>query len=154
MTTNTLPMFTLALSDSWLIAIFALNVLANFVALFVSISTKRNQGELGGLRADVKKYAEDAIDQKLRVIRTELLGKIEQLTGEIESANRRLGAGDRLFKTMTERDHQDELKTLQAIELLRRELAERFATKADFQKLDDRLRGQEQTCAKNHAGAA
>lgn len=133
---------TLALSDGMQIAFFIISSLITVAALALGILAKNIASRYERLRDQLEKKNESEIDQRFQLLEARVMAKVDKLIGEIESAQRRLGAGDRLFRQIQDQDHQDKLKTLQAIEALHREVIQNMATKSELgrvEKKHDRL---------------
>ncbi len=129
---------TLALSDIWNISLFVVNLGFNVVLAIALLYVRQATSTVSGLKAEVKSYADQLIDQKVEVVRQELVGEIRLLGQQLQQAENRLKSGDKLLGELRERDHDDELKTLTAINQLRRDVIESVATKADLQRVEDK----------------
>lgn len=125
----------LALSDGMEIAFFVISGVITVVSLILGILAKSIASKYDRLQDRLEKKAESEIDQRFKVLEAQVMGRIDKLVSELESAQRRLGAGDRLFKAMQDRDHQLDMKTLQALEALRRDVIENMATKTEVEQL-------------------
>jgi len=137
---NSDTLTTLALSDGLQITFNVITLVITSVALFLGFTANRVASRYDRLEDDLKKRSDEAIEQRFKLLHAQIMGRVDTLVGELESTQRRLGAGDRLFKGLQDRDHQDEMKTLTAIEQLRREVIERMATKAELGKVQDAQR--------------
>ena len=125
MTITNLPM-TLALSDGWTIGMFVVSLAYNGLLTIGLLYVKQSTSKVDTLEAEVKTYATELINSKI--------GHIE---GLIEKIDGRLTKGDGKFDLNLERDYQLENKFIVAINELRRELAERFATRTEMDKLKE-----------------
>jgi E3 ubiquitin-protein ligase DOA10 len=144
---------TLAIGDGLQITFFVITSLITVVALVLGFTANRVAARYDRLEDELNKKAEDSIEQRFKLLREQFLGKMELIRQDIKRANERLKSGDRLLGELRDRDHRDELKTLTAIEQLRRDVIEHMATKAELARVEKAQRQIESKVAQIQGAA-
>jgi len=117
-------MSTLAVSESLSIAFFAINMVVSLAVTLGMFWLKAQLQEMTGLKNDAREYASQLIKEKF-----------DQLGVSIATIHKRLERGDDSFRENLDRDHKLELKTLQVVESIKREMA----TRIELQRLADQI---------------
>lgn len=129
------PVLTLALSDSMQIAFFVISSVITLVALVLGILAKSIASKYEHLRGQLEKTTEAEMSRRFELLETKVMAKVDKLVSDIESANRRLGAGDRKFNEINDRYHDGQIKILNAFNQLRSDIFQSVATKSEVEAL-------------------
>ncbi|MBB6429209.1 hypothetical protein [Algisphaera agarilytica] len=106
------------------ISMFAVNLVVSIVMAIGLMWVRHRTSKIDGLEAEVKQFTANLIDTKF-----------EAIEGSIKAIEKRLEAGDHAFRQNLSRDHELELKTLQAVTEIQRDMA----TREDLQVLGDKV---------------
>ena len=123
-----LAILTLAASDTVVVPLAVVILLAQGVIGMVLWAMKRSLGRVDKLEEEVKAYANEIIETKhAQVIRA------------IERMERRLEAGDQRFRELHSHDHKAEMQLVQSVELLRRYVTEHCAKASDQKEMGEKV---------------
>jgi hypothetical protein len=125
----------LALSDNVQVAFFIISSVSTFASLALGILAKSIASKYERLRDQLEKTTEAEMARRFELLETKVMGKVDKLISEIESAQRRLSAGDRKFGEINERYHEGQIKILNAFNQLRSDIFSTVPTKAEVEAL-------------------
>lgn len=131
----------LALSDGWTIALAVINLTFSLTVGLGMFWLKSKFAEISNLRAELKTSTEQLINERFSTT-----------NASIDAIHKRLEQGDAEFRSNLDRDHKLELKTLQTVEAIRRDMA----TRAELERINTKLAQHDADIAmlKQQRGAA
>lgn len=143
-------MTILAMSNEWTIGLmlaqWAFNILFGVGFWWLQRRVRRGdeneqqrRRHIESIERELKQAATNQIEDKMTVLETRMMGKIDTLAGDVAHIRRRLDRGDNEFDTLKERDHQADTKVLLAISGLKDWMNERFATRGDVNRIEGRI---------------
>jgi Mg2+ and Co2+ transporter CorA len=147
-------MTTLAISDNWIIGSFCLQMVVNVgLVLFLAYLKHRND-QTRALQDENKRQAEEIFNAKMTTVAERFSAMVEALKTELDRVVARLAKGDVDLSKLAGHDHQQEIKFVQAIEGLQRDMIERFASRKELLELMREVRSIELKCAECRRAAS
>jgi hypothetical protein len=132
-------MTTLALTDGWIVSLAVGQLLINagltLALYFIAQRTK----QIETLKRDLGESATRRIDEKFGSVVNQFTSAIDKLTGEISRIDKRLERGEAEFRNVQGRDHDIEIRLLQAVNDTRQYVRDHCATRDSVQKLFEKF---------------
>jgi hypothetical protein len=151
-------MFVLAISDNWVVGMWAANMLISvglgFGLYFLgrgersrASAFKALEDKLAAASGDGKALTEKLVEERLRAASHEVTNQVQGFISGLEVLRQRTADAAEEFKELNEADHENRLTIATQIAGLKDWMWSAFANKGDVAKIDESVRTLEQKVA-------